>query len=229
MTTPYCAIFDLDETLIRPKSMLSVLEAYYRFDATSAADAEARITQTRDRLKRFVDANDDRREQNRFFYRQLGGIAVSAMKVAAEQWFADLQPTIYHPAVVSELAEHHRDGAATILVTGSFREAVEPIVRDLGIDHMICANLEIVDGRYTGELIGSPTIGQGKADALGAYFARNGLSFEHSYAYGDHDSDIPMLGLAERPVAVGDHPALLRHAVSRNWRVLTHSQGKQHG
>jgi hypothetical protein len=66
MTASYCAIFDLDETLIRPKSMLSVLEAYCRLDATSAADAEARITQTRDRLKRFVDANDDRREQNFF-------------------------------------------------------------------------------------------------------------------------------------------------------------------
>jgi HAD superfamily hydrolase (TIGR01490 family) len=222
MTHHYCAIFDLDETLIRPKSMLSVLDAYYRFEAKSEADAESRIAQTRERLKQFVDANDDRREQNRYFYRQLGGIPVSAMRAAAQQWFTGMRPTIYHTAVVNELIGHQRDGAATILVTGSFREAVEPIARDLGIDHVICADLKVVDDRYTGELIGSPTIGQGKADALGAYFARNGMSFEDSYAYGDHDSDIPMLRLAATPVAVGKHPALVWYAESRRWRVLSH-------
>ncbi|ACB68139.1 HAD family phosphatase [Burkholderia ambifaria] len=229
MTYAYCAVFDLDETLIRPKSMLSVLDAYHRASTASPAEAERRIAMLRERVAAFGASHPDRREQNRHFYRQLAGIEVAAMRAAAARWFEAMRPTLYHDAVVDELVLHQRNGAATIVVTGSFRDAVEPIAADLGIEHVVCAEPEIADARYTGELLGAPTIGQGKADALGAYLFRRRLSLEVGYAYGDHDSDIPLLSLATRPVAVGGHPALIRHAASRGWRIIHHRQGKQHG
>ncbi|HDR9034474.1 TPA: HAD family phosphatase [Burkholderia vietnamiensis] len=225
MTHAYCAVFDLDETLIRPKSMLGVLDAYHRATAPSAHEAERRIAMLGERLAGFAAVNPDRREQNRHFYRQLAGIEVSTMRESARRWFEAVRPTLYHEAVVDELVLHQRNGAATIVVTGSFRDAVEPIAADLGIDHVVCAELEIIGARYTGALLGAPTIGQGKADALGAYLSRIGMRLEGSYAYGDHDSDIPLLDLAARPVAVGGHPALVQHAASRGWRIIHHTQG----
>jgi HAD superfamily hydrolase (TIGR01490 family) len=229
MTYAYCAVFDLDETLIRPKSMLGVLDAYHRASAASPAESERRIAMLRERFAAFGACNTDRREQNRHFYRQLAGIEVAAMRAAATQWFEAVRPALYHDAVVDELVLHQRNGAATIVVTGSFRDAVEPIAADLGIDHVVCAEPEVAGARYTGELLGAPTIGQGKADALGAYLFHRRLSLEGSYAYGDHDSDIPLLSLATSPVAVGAHPALIRHAASRGWRIIHHTEGKQHG
>jgi HAD superfamily hydrolase (TIGR01490 family) len=229
MTHAYCSIFDLDETIIRPKSMLGVLETYYRLNASSPADGELQIEQLRERATAFVATNDDRRAQNRWFYRQMRGIEVTSMRLAAQHWFENMRPALYHDAVVRELSAHQRNGATILIVTGSFREAVEPIMRDLDIRHLVCADLDIVQGKYTGELNSEPTIGHGKADALRGYLELHGIPLDGSYAYGDHDSDIPMLGLARWPVAVGDHPDLVHHAQRNGWRIFHHLQEPQNG
>lgn len=216
----HCAIFDLDETLIRPKSMLAVLEAYRRAESETPALAHERVAELRRRLGLFIERNSDRRAQNRFFYQQLAGIPVASMAAVSQAWFNQNRAEMYHQHVVQALKDHQRDGAVTIVVSGSFSEAAAPVLNDLGIDHFVCAELEIVDGRYTGRMLSEPTIGEGKAEALVTRLGSLGLSLEASHAYADHDSDIPMLTLATHPVVVGDCGPLLRHAQAKHWRIF---------
>ena len=70
-----------------------------------------------------------------------------------------------------------------------------------------------------GAMLGEPTIGEGKAIALCQFLQVHGLSMHGGFAYGDHDSDIPMLSLADHPVAVGSNAALLDHARRHDWRI----------
>ena len=55
-----CAVFDLDETLIRSKSMLAVLEQYHRSTAASPDQAERRIRDVRANLTWYVERNANR-------------------------------------------------------------------------------------------------------------------------------------------------------------------------
>lgn len=214
-----CAVFDLDETLIRPKSMIAVLEQYQRSVAASPDQAERRIRDVRANLTWFVERNPNRVAQNRYFYRQLAGIPVGDMARAAQQWFEANRALLYHDTVVAQLKAHQKEGAIVIVVSGSFAEAIAPIAADLSIDHAVCARLEQRDGRYTGAMLGEPTIGEGKAIALRQFLQANGLSMRGGFSYGDHESDIPMLSLADHPVAVGSNAALLDHARRHDWRI----------
>ncbi len=214
-----CAVFDLDETLIRSKSMLAVLEQYHRSTAASPDQAERRIRDVRANLTWYVERNANRAAQNRYFYRQLAGIPVDDMARAAQQWFEANRAALYHDTVVARLNAHQQAGAVVIVVSGSFAEAIAPIAADLSIEHVVCARLEQRDGRYTGAMLGEPTIGEGKAIALRQFLQVHGLSMHGGFAYGDHDSDIPLLSLADHPVAVGSNAALLDHARRHDWRI----------
>ncbi|WP_052321412.1 HAD family hydrolase [Ralstonia sp. A12] len=214
-----CAVFDLDETLIRSKSMLAVLEQYHRSSACAPDQAERRIRDVRANLTWYVERNANRAAQNHYFYRQLAGIPVADMARAAQQWFEANRAALYHDTVVAQLKAHQQDGATVIVVSGSFAEAIAPIAADLSIEHVVCARLEQRDGRYTGAMLGEPTIGEGKAIALRQFLQAHDLSMRGGFAYGDHDSDIPLLSLADHPVAVGSNAVLLDHARRHDWRI----------
>jgi HAD superfamily phosphoserine phosphatase-like hydrolase len=122
--------------------------------------------------------------------------------------------------VVSALTSHQKNEATIIVVTGSFYECILPIVTCLEIEHVVCAKLEKVSDCYTGKMLSEPTIGKGKANALKEYLKDKKLSLEGSFAYGDHESDISMLSMANYPVVVGNNPILARHGKHHGWKFI---------
>ena len=45
------------------------------------------------------------------------------------------------------------------------------------------------------------------------------LDLAHSYAYSDHESDLPILELVGKPVAVTPTEKLRRIAIDRSWKI----------
>ncbi|MGG7576146.1 HAD family hydrolase, partial [Streptomyces sirii] len=58
---------------------------------------------------------------------------------------------------------HRSQGLATVLVSGSFTACLGPIADHVGADRILCADLEVTDGRYTGEVL-TTMIGPAKAE-----------------------------------------------------------------
>lgn len=79
---------------------------------------------------------------------------------------------------------------------------------------------EAVDGVYTGRPTGLFIYGEGKARAIEALAAREGIDLAASYAYTDSASDLPMLRLVGHPVVVNPDRELLRIARQQGWEVL---------
>jgi HAD superfamily hydrolase (TIGR01490 family) len=121
-------------------------------------------------------------------------------------------------AVHAELAAHRAAGRTVVLVSGSFPACLEPVAAHLGADRVLCSRPEIAHGRYTG-WIGTPMIGEAKAAAVAAVLDELAPGTP-SWAYGDHDSDLPMLEQVTTPVVVGADAALTRVARERGWAVL---------
>jgi phosphoserine phosphatase len=103
-------------------------------------------------------------------------------------------------------------GFTVALVSGGFVEVVEPIARELGVDHVRANRLEVVDGRLTGRVVGDVVDRAGKAAALREIAAHLGLPLTRTVAIGDGANDLDMLGAAGLGVAFNAKPLVREQA-----------------
>jgi phosphoserine phosphatase len=76
----------------------------------------------------------------------------------------------------------------------------------LGIDHVYANQLEIVDGKLTGGLVGEMVDGPRKAELLRELAAREGIQLQQVVAVGDGANDLPMLEVAGLGIAFHAKP-----------------------
>jgi phosphoserine phosphatase len=93
-------------------------------------------------------------------------------------------------------------------VSGGFTQIVEPLAADLGLDFCTANELEIRDGKLTGQVIGPVVDRSGKADALRQAAEHFGIPLAQCVAVGDGANDIDMLTAAGMGIAFNAKPAL---------------------
>jgi len=102
----------------------------------------------------------------------------------------------------------HKLGHHVALVSGGFESVIAPIVADLGIKHMRANNLEIVDGKLTGNLTGAIIDRAGKAQALRDFAQEHSIALEQTIAIGDGANDLDMISAAGLGIAFNAKPAV---------------------
>jgi HAD superfamily hydrolase (TIGR01490 family) len=156
---------------------------------------------------------------NQVFYRNYRGLEVAEMKAVSTEMFETyIRPKIFSEAV-SQIQEHKEQGTAIVLVTGSLDFVVQPIADYLTVDAVLAPQLHEQGGQFTGELTTAPLIGEEKAKAMRNYADRHEVSLEASYAYGDSQSDLPMLECVGNPVVVNPGKALREKAIKSGWEL----------
>jgi phosphoserine phosphatase len=93
-------------------------------------------------------------------------------------------------------------------VSGGFTQIVRPLAQELGLDFCTANELEIDDGKLTGQVIGPVVDRSGKADALRQAAEHFGVPLAQCVAVGDGANDIDMLTTAGLGVAFNAKPAL---------------------
>jgi phosphoserine phosphatase len=94
------------------------------------------------------------------------------------------------------------------VVSGGFTTIIDHLVDELGLDFAAANELEIVDGKLTGKVVGEIVDREGKATALRRFAAEYGIPLEQCVAVGDGANDIDMLAAAGMGVAFNAKPAL---------------------
>ncbi len=156
---------------------------------------------------------------NEVFYRNYRGMNVDAIKeLSTEMFEAYLRPKIF-PAAIVQIQEHKAQGTPVVFVTGSLDFIVRPIADSLDVDAVLAPQLHEQNEQFTGELTTVPLIGEEKAKAMQAYAEQHGISLEDSYAYGDSQSDLPMLECVGNPVVVNPGKALREKALASGWEM----------
>ena len=129
-------------------------------------------------------------------------------------------------ALVQTMVAH---GATALLVSGGFTYFAARVAAEIGFTRAIANNLEIVDGRLTGALLGPIVDAKAKADALIAAADSAGLALADTLAIGDGANDRMMIRAAGLGVAYHAKPALeavadaaIRHG---DLHALLHAQG----
>jgi phosphoserine phosphatase len=101
-----------------------------------------------------------------------------------------------------------RLGYQFAIVSGGFSQITDKLAAELGIDYAKANELEIVDGRLTGRVIGEIVDRAGKATALRQFAERSGTPLTQTVAIGDGANDLDMLAVAGLGVAFNAKPVV---------------------
>ena len=145
-----------------------------------------------------------------------------------DAWHAEYMQTRIAPMITDAaraLVDRHlqeADLVAIITATNSFITA--PIARAFGVQHLIATEPEQVDGRFTGEVAGTPCFREGKIARLEQFLEHHGTRLDcltSSRFYSDSLNDLPLLEKVQHPVAVDPDPTLRAHALAHGWPILS--------
>ncbi len=115
---------------------------------------------------------------------------------------------------------HLRKRHTVIIASSATRPQVEAAAEELGVDHIICTEMEIGDdGRYTGRISGPIRWGEGKADGVTEFAEEHGIDLAESFAYSNGGEDVPFLETAGRPVGLNPDSALIEVCADRGWPI----------
>jgi phosphoserine phosphatase len=136
----------------------------------------------------------------------LSGLELSAVQRAYDE---RLQLSPGAEAMLASLKQHN---VKTLLVSGGFTFFTEKLKTRLGLDFAEANDLEIVDGKLTGKVLGNILDAQGKADWLIRIRDQLGLEPDQVVAMGDGANDIKMMAAAGAGIAYHAKPIVQQQA-----------------
>jgi phosphoserine phosphatase len=130
---------------------------------------------------------------------------------------------------LGRVACHAMLGHTVVIVSGTLEPLAKAAARALeaeiaarGFSRRIrvCATrLKERNGRWTGEILGEPMVGEAKARVVAALAAEMHLDLSQCWAYGNSAEDRWMLAAVGNPVAMNPTWELRRIARKRGWRI----------
>ena len=211
------AFFDLDKTIIATSSAFAFGKEFLNNGLISRQEAvEIYMTKASYML---TGHSSEQMDSTRDYLSQLvaGWSVEDINRITTETMRSVVTPAIY--AEARELIDYHkRHGRDIIIISASADILVEPIARELGVDMIVATELEIVDGKLTGNIT-RVLKGDAKAEAVAEFADSHSYDLELCYAYSDSATDIPMLEMVGHAVAVNPDRALRKHAQDNGWEV----------
>lgn len=214
---PVAAFFDLDKTIIATSSAFAFGKEFLNKGLISKQEAlELYLAKTTFMFSGLSSEQmDTTRDQ---LTNMVSGWSVDEVRrITDETMHNVVTPAIYTEA--RELIKFHKAaGHQVIIVSASASHLVEPIAVELGITHIVATELEVVDGKFTGNIL-KYLKGDAKAEAVTEIAEEYGFDLAHSYAYSDSATDIPMLEIVGHPVAVNPDRAMKKFALEQSWEI----------
>lgn len=148
----------------------------------------------------------------------LAGMPESELVEMGERLFTSELAAAVYPESRALVQAHQKKGHTVAVVSSALRYQIEPLARDLGIEHIMCTRLAVGDdGLLTGSVVHPSCYGIGKATAARDFSAGRGIALKQSFFYTDSDEDLPLLDIVGRPRPINPSRALRAVAAKRGW------------
>ena len=157
--------------------------------------------------------------------RMLRGNSLDDIDELAERLFVQKIVGRIYPEMREIVRAHMARGHTVVLSSSALTVQVEPVARFLGIENVLSNKFETDEhGLLTGEVLTPIIWGPGKARAVQAFAAKNGVDLAKSYFYADGDEDVALMYLVGNPRPTNPAGKLAAVAAKRGWPVLRFSQ-----
>lgn len=211
----YIAVFDIDDTILRVNSTKIVALAAYKKGLMRTRDLLSGVLQIylykyklRDSLK-IIDTLGD----------WTSGIKVDTITNLVDSIFEKRIIKTIRDEIVEEVKFHKSRNAETVILSSAISQICDPIAKHLGIDRVLCSEIEVVDGKFTGKAKGKFCFGKEKLNRLDEFCSVNKYIIEESWYYADSIDDTHVLEKVGHPVCVTPDKKLQKVAKKRNWPV----------
>jgi HAD superfamily hydrolase (TIGR01490 family) len=220
------AFFDIDNTIVRGASVfyLAMGLAKRRFFTTRDV---AQFVRQQAKFRLAGEDMEDMADVTTVALKFVAGRRVDEIvRIGREVFDESIAGRIYGGTL--SIARHHMDqGQRVWLVSAAPMELATIIAKRLGLTGALGTVSEIRNGVYTGQLVGLPLHGAGKAEAVKALAIREGLDLARCSAYSDSANDVPMLSLVGHPTAINPDRELRRHARDLGWEIRDFRTGRK--
>jgi HAD superfamily hydrolase (TIGR01490 family) len=212
------AIFDLDNTLLNGDSdhLWGVFLA-----EQGIVDGEWYERENDRFYQEYKEGRLDIFEFLRFSLKPLSEHSPAQLQLWHQTFMQEKIEPILLPAARALVERHRAAGDTLLIITATNAFVTAPIAAAFGVEHLIATEPEMVDGRYTGNVAGTPCFREGKVTRLNQWLGRHRLDLAGSSFYSDSHNDLPLLQRVEHPVAVDPDATLARHARERGWPIIT--------
>ena len=219
------------------------IAAYFDFDGTLIHGYSA-TTYLREQIKRGdIGPRQLRSLVNTMLQFGLGNIGFSAMLTLASQYLKGIDEAEYlefaeslyikhiaklvYPESRALVEAHLKKGHTVALISAATPYQLIPAARELGIEHLRCSKLQVVDGKFTGAVLKPTCYGMGKVLAAQELADQFNCDMSDSFFYSDSDEDIQLLEHVGKPRPLNPNKRLRSIARGRGWPVQDfHSRGK---
>ena len=189
--TKYLVVFDVDSTLIEDEVIELLAEVAGKREEVAAVTERAMAGELD-----FAQSLIER---------------VATLAGLPESVFADVQSRIRITTGAKEsIAAIQAAGGKVGAVSGGFIQLLTPLAAELNLDFARANELEVVDGKLTGKVIGKIIDRSAKAEALREWSIASGLT--NTVAVGDGANDLEMMALADLGVAFNAKPIVREKA-----------------
>ncbi|MDE0886826.1 MAG: HAD-IB family hydrolase [Myxococcota bacterium] len=147
------------------------------------------------------------------------GMAEEALLEIGEEVFAKHLATQIYPESRALVEAHQAMGHTVAIISSATRYQAEPLAREMNIDQVLCTQLEVEDGVFTGKVVHPTCWNEGKAVAARRIAKESDVDLGQSYFYTDSDEDLPLLEIVGRPRPLNPNRGLAQIAKERHWPV----------
>ncbi|MEM1214269.1 MAG: HAD-IB family hydrolase [Bacteroidota bacterium] len=209
------AFFDLDRTLIRG---FSAKEFFQTRRLSGRMSAREIVAQFAGALV-YAGGNKNFAGMAALGAKGVNGVSEHVFhEVGEEVYYNHLAEDIY-PESRALVAAHMAKGHTVVIVSAATPYQVNPIARDLGIAHVMCTRMEVIDGKFTGNIVEPACWGEGKAIAGRNIAEELNLDLTKSYFYTDSAEDMPLLEIVGHPRPCNPDQRLSSIAFQNDWPV----------
>jgi putative phosphoserine phosphatase/1-acylglycerol-3-phosphate O-acyltransferase len=164
-----------------------------------------------------------------------GSDVSNLMKIAVSTWagrredevqelfdrlFRERIAGMVYPQARALVRAHEQAGHTVVLASSATRYQLAALAEDLALEHVLCSEVEIVRGFFSGFLSGEVLWGPAKARAVTGFAADHGVDLERSFGYANGDEDVPFLETVGNPRALNPASGLARTARERDWPTV---------
>ncbi|MEO5652977.1 MAG: HAD-IB family hydrolase [Marmoricola sp.] len=209
------AFFDFDGTLIHGYSAALYFRQRLASRAVSPQELIGTIVEVFNMQQRGHDVT------------RLVGVGLGALRGTAQTDMEEMGQQLFRSRISGQLypdarrlvRAHLRAGHTVALASSATRFQAQAAAQDLGIEHLLVTEVELLDGIVTGRVDGPILWGPGKAAAVQAFAEKHAVDLAESYAYGNGGEDVLYLETVGRPRPLNADSTLTQAAGERGWPV----------
>ncbi|MEH6551483.1 MAG: HAD-IB family hydrolase [Pseudomonadales bacterium] len=211
------AFFDFDGTIIAGFSATALIKEQLRRGDISAGEFVEMISA----MASFGMGNMGFSGMMAINSQFMRGMSESTYIDVGEELYVSQIAKLVYPESRGLIDAHLAKGHTVAIISSATPYQVLPAARDLGIDNVLCTQLVVEDGKFTGTVVSPTCSGHGKVIAAEGLAKTHGVDLENSVFYSDSHDDLELLEHVGHPQPLNPNRKLSKIAKERDWPVAS--------